>query len=104
MTPEGKVKAKIKKILNSWEVYYFMPATYGYGSSGIPDLVACFKGRFIAIECKANGNKPTPLQERNLHEISRTGGAALVINEYNIDLLVKTLEEINELDKVHGHN
>ena len=40
MTPEGKVKDKVKKILKELKAYYIMPATGGYGSSGAPDFVA----------------------------------------------------------------
>ncbi len=40
-TPEKKVKDKVKKMLVEVGAYYFMPATGGYGRSGVPDLVAC---------------------------------------------------------------
>lgn len=87
MTPEKKVKNAVKKILDENDAYYFMPATHGYGSSGVPDIIACWRGKFIAIECKANGNKTTALQERNLESIRRAWGVALVIDETNLDLL-----------------
>jgi len=77
MTPEKKVKTKVTKILKELGAYYCMPATGGYGASGVPDIIACYKGRFIGIECKANGNKPTALQQKHLREISIGGGVAL---------------------------
>lgn len=89
-TPEKKVKDKVKKLLAEYGAYYFMPATGGYGKSGVPDLVACIKGRFIGIECKANGGKPTALQEKNLVDIMNTGGVAVLVDETGIELL-KTL-------------
>ena len=92
MTPERKVKDKVKKILDAHGAYYFLPATHGYGSSGVPDIVACVKGRFIGIECKAKGNTTTALQDRNLKQIGDTGGIALVINEHNLNALVEALE------------
>ena len=85
MTPEGKVKDKVKLTLAVMGAYYCMPATGGYGSSGIPDVLCCYKGRFIGIECKTRGNKPTRLQQSNLDEIERQGGMAFVINEDNSD-------------------
>ena len=94
MTPEAKVKKKATTILKDVGAYYFYPVTGGYGSSGVPDIVACYKGRFIGIECKAGKNKPTALQEKNLNSISSNGGVALVINENNLELLVSTLMEI----------
>ena len=87
MTPEKKVKEKVKTILKKLNAYYCMPATGGYGASGVPDILACYKGKFIGIETKANGNKPTALQQKHLRDISITGGLSLVIDETNIDML-----------------
>jgi len=96
MTPEGKVKAKVRKKLDEAKAYYFMPATGGYGKSGVPDIVACVNGWFIGIECKAGNNKPTALQQNNLNDIKRSGGTALVINENNINELEDCLNQIKE--------
>jgi hypothetical protein len=95
MTPEAKVKAKVKKILDSYDAYYFVPMTYGYGSSGVPDIIGCFKGKFIAIECKAGSNVTTALQIRNLNAITKASGVALVINESNIELVEATLKRMS---------
>ena len=62
MTPEKKVKNKVVEILKRYKVYYFYPMTGGYGRSGVPDIVGCYKGQFFGIECKAGKNKPTALQ------------------------------------------
>ena len=87
MTPEKKVKEKVKKILKELNCYYCMPSTGGYGSSGVPDIITCYQGRFIGIECKANGNKPTALQQKNLQDIINAKGQSLIIDEKNIDML-----------------
>ena len=50
-TPEKKVKDKVKSILTAHETYFFPPATHGFGRSGVPDIVACVNGWFLAIEC-----------------------------------------------------
>ena len=95
-TPEKKVKTKIEAILKSEGVYYFFPATHGYGRSGVPDIVACVNGYFLAIECKAGTNKPTALQVREIEAIRKAGGVAVVANEENWDevrALVRTLGE-----------
>lgn len=85
-TPEKKVKLKVRAILD-WhnDVYYFTPMSGGYGRSGVPDIVGCYKGVFFAIECKANGGKPTALQVRNLTQIIKAGGKATIINEDNLE-------------------
>ena len=91
MTPEGKVKDKVVKILKQYGVYYFFPVTGGYGASGIPDIICCHNGRFIAIECKAGKNKTTPLQDAHIARIRAAGGVAVVINEENVDGLINTI-------------
>ena len=47
-TPEKKVKKKIVAILKKHNVYYFYPVTGGYGASGVPDVIACINGVFLA--------------------------------------------------------
>lgn len=94
MTPEAKVKKQVKKILDDIGAYHFSPMTAGYGKSGVPDIIACYKGRFIGIECKAGKNTPTLLQIRNMDEIKRNNGLAIVINEGNIEALLTLVKEI----------
>jgi len=84
-TPESKVKKAVVKILKDHGVYYFFPATHGYGKSGVPDIIACFCGQFIAIECKADDGKLTALQEREILRIRRAGGDAFLVNEELLD-------------------
>jgi hypothetical protein len=86
-TPEKAVKAKVKAVLESEGVYYFMPPANGFGRSGVPDIVACVNGLFIGIECKANGNKPTALQIREIEAIRRSNGVAVVVDETNWDMV-----------------
>lgn len=98
-TPEKKVKDKVVDILKSEGVYYFFPATHGYGRSGVPDIIACVNGLFLAIECKAGTNKPTALQVREIESIRKAGGVAIVTNEENWDTvraLVRSLSTWSE--------
>ena len=68
-------------------MYYFLPATHGFGRSGVPDIVCCVNGMFLGIECKAGKGKPTLLQLRELEAIRTAGGEAVVIYEENIDMV-----------------
>jgi len=94
MTPEAKVKKLVANQLKGLGAYYFYPATGGFGKSGVPDIVGCYQGIFFGIECKAGGNKPTALQEKNLKDIDEARGLALVVNEENMhdvgNLLINT--------------
>lgn len=93
MTPEAKVKANVVKILKKYEVYYFFTATGGFGRSGVPDVICCVKGKFLGIECKANGNQPTALQEREIEAIRSAKGMAMVVHEGNLDALETVIKE-----------
>lgn len=95
-TPERKVKSQVRRVLEELGAYYVMPVTGGYGNSGAPDFLVCLDGRFIGIECKAGGNKPTALQEKNLRLIRQSNGISLVIDENNVEMLKSLLNETGE--------
>ena len=96
VTPEGAVKSRVVKLLKDMGVYYFFPATHGYGRSGVPDIVCCVAGQFLAIECKAGKNKLTALQVREIENIRLAGGRAVVVNENNWDSLRALVGTITE--------
>lgn len=86
-TPEKKVKLAVRKILDRLGIYHFMPPGMGLGRSGIPDIIGCYKGHFVAIECKAGKGKTTALQERELQWIADAGGFTFVAREDNLEQL-----------------
>ena len=95
-TPEKKVKLKVRSILD-WhdDIYYFTPVTGGYGRSGVPDIVGCYKGHFFAIECKAGKGTTTALQDKNIKDIEKAGGRVIVVNENNLEEVRLMLSEMN---------
>jgi Holliday junction resolvase len=103
-TPEKKVKDAVVKVLRSYGVYHFFPVTGGFGRSGIPDIIACYKGNFIGIECKAGSNKPTALQEAEMAKISKAGGVCLVVSEKNTEDVLKLLETIDYMRELSERN
>lgn len=81
-TPEGKVKARIDKLLALYKSYlwFFSPQSGIYGNSGIPDRIACVCGHMIGIEAKADSTKkPTPLQKKCMDKIELAGGKCFVV-------------------------
>jgi len=92
-TPEGAVKDAVRKILDSMGIYYFMPPGMGFGRAGIPDIIGCMDGHFIAIECKAGKGKATALQERELISICNNGGFTFIAREDCLDELKHLLQE-----------
>jgi hypothetical protein len=83
VTPEGKVKSAVKKLLISLDAWYYMPVSNGMGVAGIPDFIVCWHGWFIAIECKAPGkeNTLTANQARQIKAINDAQGIALVVSD-----------------------
>jgi hypothetical protein len=95
MTPEAKVKEKIKKILKSYSIWYAMPHGAGYGDAGVPDFLCCYRGKFLAIEAKAGKGKATALQLKNLQEIVNAGGHSIIVNEDSLPILNTLIEELS---------
>ena len=93
MTPEVKVKKKVKEALQEIGAYYAMPVGTGFGNAGVPDFLVCVRGMFIGIECKANGNKPTALQLHHMMQIRKAGGLAYVVDENNVTEVTQILKE-----------
>ena len=97
-TPEGVIKNRLVLFLRSLKPvpYFFFPQTGGYGRSGIPDVVGCWRGRFFAIECKAEGKlgNTTALQQREITTIKEAGGIAFVYDG--------TMTEEELLNKLEG--
>ena len=70
--------AAIKRYFASLDSDVFFWKEHGgpYGTSGVPDIICCYKGRFIGMECKLPGGRLTELQKRAIHRINQAGGIA----------------------------
>jgi len=81
-----------------WNIYISNRdlVSHGYGRSGVPDIIACVSGHFMAVECKAGTNKPTLLQVREIERIRRSGGVALVVNEENWDMVRQLIRQLRD--------
>ena len=50
-----------------------------YGVSGIPDVICCYKGKFVAFEVKTLQGKLSRLQEIMIKRINNAGGMAFKV-------------------------
>ncbi len=91
MKPEEKVKAKVKKLLNQYGCWWYMPVGGSFSRAGVPDFICCQNGKFFAIETKAGGNKATALQSREIGDIRKAGGHAWVVYEEDLEYLEQFL-------------
>lgn len=83
MTPEGRVKDRLKKLLSAYgsELYQFWPMQNGMGAPAL-DVIICYNGFFLSIELKAGSKRMTQRQEVTAGHIKNAGGMTLLINEY----------------------
>lgn len=75
---EKNIENKIKSYLKSKGAYYVKYFGNQFSQVGVPDILACYKGRFIGIEVKNEKGKTSPLQDVNLEQIKQAGGISLV--------------------------
>ena len=75
---EKDIVAAIRRYLGTLgdDVFFWKECGGPYGTSGVPDIICCYKGRFLGLEAKLPGGKLTALQERALERINRAGGIA----------------------------
>jgi len=75
---EAGLQARILKHLNDlprcWAVKF-----PGVLRRGVPDVLVCYRGRFVAIEIKRPGQSPTKLQRAVIQQIQDASGIADVV-------------------------
>ena len=98
MAAEKTFENKIKKYLsenNIWHVKYF---ANGFTKSGIPDILACCNGHFLAIEVKAENGRPSELQLHHIEKIKQSGGHAVIVKPSQFEELKELIQELkNEI-------
>lgn len=93
MTPEGRIKAAVKRVLERYKpMDSYWPVPGGLGASHL-DWIGCYYGKYLSIETKAPGKKPTPRQNARIESVQRAGGIAMVIDG------VEGLQELEQVLK-----
>jgi hypothetical protein len=96
MTPEGKVKERVKALLKKHGAYYHMVVQNGMGSPSL-DFVGCHRGLFFAIETKAGRQGMTPRQEATAKEMQDAEGTVFLVNdESGLEDLEEWLLSLND--------
>uniref|UniRef100_UPI000552A15D VRR-NUC domain-containing protein n=1 Tax=Caldanaerobius polysaccharolyticus TaxID=44256 RepID=UPI000552A15D len=65
-----------------------------YGTVGIPDIICCYHGKFLAFEVKRPVERPTKLQGKTIKDIQEAGGIVYVVN--SVDDVKKYFESLNK--------
>ena len=89
---EQQIQSKMIKYIVSRGGYV---VNGNYSRAGIPDLICCYNGRFVAIEVKKPETKKnlSKLQSYNINLINELGGVATMC--YNIDMVEKLLDSLD---------
>lgn len=88
---ESDIQHKIIKHLESRGAY--VVKIIAASKAGVPDLLACYKGKFIAIEVKKPKGVVSPLQKVNIETINNIGGIAIVARKLeHVELLLGEID------------
>ena len=89
---EKDITNKILKYLKTLDkCYCFKEHGGSYGSAGIPDIICCIHGRFVAFEVKTAKGRTTKLQDVIIRNIREACGVALVVR--SLDEVKDALKE-----------
>lgn len=89
---EKNIENKIKNYLKLKGAYYFKHHGNQFSQVGVPDIIACYKGRFIGVEVKNETGKTSPLQDINLKMINEAGGIGIVAR--SVEDVKKVIDKI----------
>lgn len=81
MTPEGRVKAQVKRVLDEREenLWQYWPVPFGMGVTTL-DCIGCYYGKMFAIETKGRADdKPTQRQLLTMEDIALAGAPVFLI-------------------------
>lgn len=88
---ENEIKKFLNKLPNTW---YFKYWAGPYSKSGIPDIIACVNGHFVAMEVKAENGQASELQKRNIKLIEKSNGVAWIVYPKDFEKLKERLLEL----------
>ena len=90
---EKTITNQILKYLKSLpECFAFKEHGGLYGTSGIPDIIVCYKGKFLAFEVKTEKGKLSKLQEMAIAKIRKANGMAFKVT--SLEEVKKILEGV----------
>ena len=96
MKNESQLTSQIKNLLKSKGAYCEKIFGGGFQSAGIPDIIACYRGYFVAIEVKSPTGKgrASDIQKLKIKAIREAGGVAFITD--NLEDVEKVFNFIDE--------
>lgn len=90
---EKRIENQIKQYLDSIGAWHIKTHGNMFSKAGTPDIIACLRGRFVAIEVKQPGGRVSPLQMAHIKLINQAGGVAFVA--YSVEEAKGHLKKFN---------
>lgn len=90
---EKQFQNKIINYLKQHDIYHIKIWGGGFQRAGVPDLIICYEGRFIAVELKSEIGQASELQMWNIDQIIKSGGTALVLRPSQFQKFKEILTE-----------
>jgi hypothetical protein len=89
---ETQFKEQVQRDLKDMDPNGYYLKTQERGRKGVPDMLICLQGDFVAIELKRDGEVPTKLQQLQLDKISRANGTAFAASPETWDAQLAILK------------
>lgn len=95
---EKKLQSLIANFLNMRDIYFEIDRMdrKTSGKVGRPDFRICYRGCWLAIECKAEGGKLSKEQAATLEKIRKNGGVAIVA--FGLPAVQEALRNIDQTE------
>ncbi len=95
---ESAMKSAVKDALKARGAYWVAVPEGSFAKPGDPDLVVCYKGRFIGMEGKTPLGKLRDVQKLRRDQIEAAGGIYAVVR--SVEEAMGVLDEIDGEDDV----
>lgn len=86
------VRAILKYLKTVPDCFFWKEHGGMYDTAGIPDIICCYRGKFMAFEVKTEKGRTTALQESVINKIQKCGGKTAVVR--SVDEVRILLEEM----------
>lgn len=94
MAQEKQFETQLRKYIESIGGYVIKQFGCRYTKAGLCDLTCCIKGKFVAIEVKAEKGKPSAKQLEQIELVKRSGGIAFVAYPQDFEMIQQLLADL----------
>ncbi len=95
---EKSFENKVKRFLKDEGCWFFKVWGGGYQKSGIPDLIVCCNGFFLAVELKSEIGRATELQKYQIEDIKKADGIAMILKPSGFERFKTIIRSLKECE------